>query len=152
MRNIFAKILGLFLGSLYAVAACLKLLDLRSFLMNLDGYGLLPSLLVAPAALAIIAAEIVLGVALAAGFKARLAALLLAGMTFFFAAAIYISFLRGSSFDCGCFGPVLPEEVGLGALFRDILLIVGCLWIAVRGSGYPSSRSKAGRRFLDVRP
>jgi hypothetical protein len=108
----------------FLVGAAQKLRDARSFRAALAAYRLLPDVLVAPAALALPALEIVAGLALLApawrGAGAVLAAALLALVT----GAVAINVARGrTDIDCGCGGAEGRQRLSWGLVARNAMLL-----------------------------
>ncbi|CAG2152303.1 MauE/DoxX family redox-associated membrane protein [Cupriavidus numazuensis] len=87
----------------FGAAAVAKLLDLERFEQALGSYGLVPSMLVGPLALAIALLELAVAAALPVDAARQLAATTgLALLTVFFA-AMAINLARGNrDIDCGC--------------------------------------------------
>ena len=92
-----------FLALLFGQAALSKGRNLRGAAEIVDGYGLLPTSLVRPATLLLVAAEAITAILLLAGTvrpnRAGAAAMLL---LLLFAAAMAITLWRGRSVACGC--------------------------------------------------
>lgn len=100
---LIVKALSVALGLMLAGAAWHKLSSLSEFRAVLADYQLLPSFVVAPAALLIPASEILLGLAWLAGFARGIVAPLTAAMFAVYAIAIAINLLRGRlHISCGC--------------------------------------------------
>ena len=113
-----------------AFAGCAKLFDAESFLNTIQRLDLVPSRLVFPVMIAILQSEIWLGLALVFGLRTRIVAALLAGLVSMFIIVIAVALLRGTTGDCGCFGSIGSEKLGLGLLVRDTLILSGCLWLS----------------------
>ena len=113
-----------------AFAGCVKLFDAESFLSAIQRLDLVPSRLVFPVMIAILQSEIWLGLALVFGLRTRIVAALLAGLVSMFIIVIAVALLRGTTGDCGCFGSIGSEKLGLGLLVRDTLILSGCLWLS----------------------
>ena len=113
-----------------ALAGCAKLFDAESFLNAIQRMDLVPSWLVFPVMIAILQSEIWLGLALVFGLRTRIVAAVLAGLVSIFIIVIVVALLRGTTGDCGCFGPIGSEKLGLGLLIRDTLILSGCLWLS----------------------
>jgi uncharacterized membrane protein YphA (DoxX/SURF4 family) len=120
------------LGLIFVLAGFAKALDARSFLFTVKQLDLLPASEILPAAIVVMACEICFGLALLVGFQTRITAGLLAALLLSFVAVISFAMVRGKAVDCGCFGSMAPEGLGLGVILRDIILIAGCLWLIAR--------------------
>jgi uncharacterized membrane protein YphA (DoxX/SURF4 family) len=122
------------LGLIFVLAGFAKLLDAQSFLYTVQQLDFLPATAILPAAIAVIGCEVVTGLALLVGFQTRIAAGLLAALLLSFVAVISFAIAHGKAVDCGCFGSLESESLGLGVILRDILLIAGCLWLIARNN------------------
>lgn len=145
--DIIATALQVGIGALLALAGGGKVTRWHEFKGTLDAYRLLPASLVRPAACLIVAAEIVIGVALVAGWETGLCAFLACTMFTAFAAAMAINLVRGRRFiDCGCFqGTRQPLEWRL--VMRNAVLAVA----ALGSSGYSLAADDA-HRWIQAAP
>jgi uncharacterized membrane protein YphA (DoxX/SURF4 family) len=115
-------VIRLVAAAVWLVAGLAKVVDLEHFHAQVDQYRLLPGSLEAPFAYALPFAEIVVGVYLAIGLFIRPAAALACVLMVAFLIAQGQAWARGLSLDCGCFGSLAHERVGLGSILRDIAL------------------------------
>ncbi len=122
----------LILGLIFVLAGSAKAVDARSFLFTVQQLDLLPAVAILPAAIIVIACEICFGLALLIGFRTRIMAGLLAALLLSFVAVICFAMVNDKAVDCGCFGTMAPEGLGVGVILRDIILITGCLWLIAR--------------------
>ncbi|WP_321366492.1 MauE/DoxX family redox-associated membrane protein [uncultured Desulfuromusa sp.] len=103
------------------------------FSETVGAYGLLPEILIFPAAVGMIALEIIVAAGLA--FEKRGALSLMTLMMVLFMGVLSYGIFLGLDIDCGCFGPEDPEAEAFhnlrGALFRDSLLMlaIGYLYL-----------------------
>jgi len=130
LRNLLSLSLRVILGGLMVVAGVSKLLDTGAFILAIRQLGILPPSMIFPVMIAVLQSEIWLGLALAAGFRTRIVAACLAGLIVVFIIAIAIALSRGVNGDCGCFGVIGSEKIGPGLIIRDLVLFIGCLWLA----------------------
>ena len=86
--------------------------------------------------------EIWLGLALVVGFRTKIIAALLAGLVSLFIIVIAVALFRGTTGDCGCFGSIGSEQLGLGVIIRDTLILSGCLWLSFQKELNASDRRK----------
>jgi len=114
-------------GATFLYASLDKIADPAGFARAIFHYRLLPTTLLHPFALLLPWLEAVAGVALLAGLLRRGAALLAAGMTVVFLGAIAAALMRGLDISCGCFHTEGGHAVGIGLLWRDLLLLAVCL-------------------------
>ena len=126
-----------------AFAGCAKLFDVQQFISTIDRLSLLPPLFILPFAILVIQSELWLGLALAFGFRTRIVSGLLAGLLALFVGVIIFSLLRGTAGNCGCFGPFDSDQLGLGVVMRDLLLLSGCLWLSLQKETHGTSPEKS---------
>jgi uncharacterized membrane protein YphA (DoxX/SURF4 family) len=119
-------------AGIWLFAGITKIVDLEHFHAQVHAYRLLPHALEVPFAYALPFVEAGIGLYLAVGLLVRPAAILGCLLMVVFVAAIAQAWARGLSLDCGCFGTVAREKVGLGALLRDAALGVPGLLLAIR--------------------
>ncbi|MFH1843989.1 MAG: MauE/DoxX family redox-associated membrane protein [bacterium] len=131
-----ARLRGLFsLGCRLAVAAVFiyapldKIAHPDAFAAVVYNYRLLPITLLHPFAMGLPWLELVAGIALLLGIFRRGAAALCLVMTVMFIVAITAALSRGLDISCGCFHTDGGSSVGLSLLFRDVLLLAGCVCI-----------------------
>lgn len=120
------------LAAIFAAAMIPKLAEPQLFADNIGDYGLLPDILLQPAAWSLMAMELaaVVGLLLGRGWGVVLTGILL---TLFISVLGYGMYL-GLDIDCGCFAQGESEHTTLsglrGALIRDlgmmVLLIYPC--------------------------
>lgn len=100
------------------------------FAETVGAFGLLPGGLLLPAALALIAAEIVAALGLLFDRRGALAAVTV--LLLLFIGVLGYGIVLGLDIDCGCFGPDDPEAVFhdlRGALLRDLLLLAAVIYL-----------------------
>src|SRR6056297_415207 len=124
--------LRLLLAGIFLWSGISKALAPVEFAAIIDAYGLLPSELVTPGALALILLELVAGTGLLLEKRGALA--LIGSMMILFLLVLSYAIALGLDVDCGCFGPEDPEAEAFhnlrGAFKRDLwlLLIIGYLY------------------------
>ena len=116
--------LRLFIGGLFLYAGLPKILDTMEFASSIYNYKLFPSPIIGLTAAFIPWVEVLAGLALILGVKARGASLLVSVLLVVFIILAAISALRGLDIDCGCFSGVERKANWL-AIFEDIALL-GC--------------------------
>ena len=132
-------LLRLLLGALFIMSGGEKLLDLKYFGLVIAEYQILPSLLIPAAALLLSLCELLCGIMLLLDLFSRISSSIMLFMMAIFIAAMTNNVMRGIEHDCGCveflsqwFG--LKEEIGIGAIVRDILFFILLLPVALLGS------------------
>lgn len=103
-RLIIEWICRLFIGGIFIYAGVTKIFDPCRFAQDIYNYHLIPGALVNLSAILLPYIEVVFGVCLIFGVAARGASLGIVLVLAFFLVILSINFVRGISFDCGCFG------------------------------------------------
>ncbi|MBF9151496.1 methylamine utilization protein MauE [Novosphingobium sp. 1Y9A] len=112
---------GIGVGAVFLGAGLAKLRNRRVFPGVVANYRLLPEPLVAPVAVTLPIAEVVIGLALFAGL--RVAAVPAGLLLLAFAAAMAINIGRGRShIDCGCGRPELRQPLSRALVVRNLVL------------------------------
>ena len=120
------------LGSVFIYSGVSKLMAPQTFSVLIEAYGLLPEVLLMPAALILATVELIAGLGLLADIRGSLGAI--AGMLVLFVAILGYGIGMGLDVDCGCFGPDDPEAEAFHglrtALYRDLFMLaaVGFLY------------------------
>jgi len=100
-----------------------KILHFESFLDSLDGYLVFPDVLLEPAGVFLVGAELIVALGLCLPTFQRIAALGLICLMLVFAVAIGSSLLNGLSIACGCFGALAgPSKISWLMVARDLVL------------------------------
>ena len=131
-------------AGIWLVAGASKLADLERFRVQVEAYKLLPGVLEAPFAYALPLVEVALGAYLALGLLVRPAAVVACALMVVFIAAQAQAWARGLTLDCGCFGTLAKEKVGLGTIVRDAALGLPSLALAL----WPARLASLDHRLL----
>ncbi len=131
-------------AAIWLVAGAAKLAGLEQFRSQVAAYDVLPNTLVAPVAYALPFVEVGVGIYLALGLFVRAAAAVATVLTVVFVAAQAQAWARGLTLDCGCFGSLVHERVGLGSVLRDAAIGIPALVVLV----WPARRLSLDRRLL----
>jgi rhodanese-related sulfurtransferase len=136
------------LGVVFLYAGGSKLLDPQAFAVLIDSYGILPDLLVMPAAIGLPLLEVIAAVGLMTDIRGSLTAI--GALLVVFMAILGYGIWMGLDVDCGCFGPEDPESLayhGLRpALYRDFVMLAGVLYLYV----WRFCRRKSPHKLLEV--
>jgi len=133
-------------AAIWLVAGAAKLSDLNHFEAQVAGYKLLPHTFDAPFAYTLPFIELFLGVYLVLGLLVRPAALLGCVLIVVFVAAQGQAWARGLSLDCGCFGSLAHNRVGLATVLRDVALGLPCLALVL----WPARLASLDHRVLGL--
>ena len=110
-------------GLVFALAGAQKLLHRKLLSGVIANYRLLPTVLVAPAAILLPPVEVVLGLLLLAGVARPYAALAAVALLALFAAAMAVNILRGrTEIDCGCNQAFLRQPLRWTLVVRNLVL------------------------------
>jgi putative oxidoreductase len=131
------------LGGAFVFAAYMKITNVQAFAFAIKGFKIVDTdkhaNLIITAAYTMPWVEMIAGVLLILGLKARAASatigLLLA---LFIAALLYVIYSPAIDADCSCFGKAnlfCDETVGWCQVNRDLIMLVPALYLLVRGGG-----------------
>jgi uncharacterized membrane protein YphA (DoxX/SURF4 family) len=125
-------------AGIWIVAGAAKIADLQHFHAQVQGYKLLPGSLEAPFAYALPFVEVAVGLYLLVGLLVGQAAILSCLLMLAFIAAMGQAYARGLSLECGCFGSLARQQIGIGSMLRDAALGLPGLVMALRPSRFLS--------------
>lgn len=114
-------------GGVFIYASIDKLAHPGAFATAISHYRLVPWSLLHASAMLLPMVEAVVGLALVLGWMRRGAAAICAFLLVVFLAAIGSALARGLDISCGCFHTDGGHAVGVGLLWRDLLLLLACL-------------------------
>lgn len=132
--------LRLLLGAVFVYAAYTKLRQSwLLFALSIDSYQLLPEWAVFAVARTLPWLELALGLLLIAGVWLRYLSVVAAAILAAFFAVMVLSYFRGASIDCGCFG--VGEPLSAKTLLRDGVLLAAAVVLVTytRGRSNPKS-------------
>ena len=122
----FLLALRLVLGGVFFYAGTMKLANPQAFADSVATFKMLPPQLINLVALGLPPFEILLGLMLIPGWKARAASLAVAGLSIVFGIALGQALVRGLAVDCGCFGSGEPSLLKTWISFGRAFLLLGC--------------------------
>jgi uncharacterized membrane protein YphA (DoxX/SURF4 family) len=131
-------------AAIWLVAGVAKIADLTAFRQEVAAYDVAPSILVDPIAYALPFLEIALGIYFALGLLVRPAAALSLALMLLFIGVQAQAWARGLSIQCGCFGRLSKETVGMESVVRDVLLTIPSLVLVLK----PARHLSLDRRLL----
>jgi len=136
---LFAEVARWLLVAVFAAALWHKLSDWKVFVVVVEDYRLLPGILAAPAAAAVVAGEALALLGLTAGLEKE-AALLAAVLLGLYALGIAINLARGRrDIDCGCYGPAGGDagrhRLSGWLLVRNAALVCAAAVVAAPSTG-----------------
>ena len=119
------------LGCIFIYSGVTKLFAPSTFAVLIDAYGLVPEILLMPAAMILPMLEVLAGAGLMIDLRGSLA--MIAGLLILFAGILGFGIWMGLDVDCGCFGPEDPEAKAFHglriALYRDMVMLAGVIFL-----------------------
>lgn len=130
--DLLILILRLVFAGVFATAAIAKASDIEGSRRSLKGYGI-PESTTLVFSVWLIAVELILSVGfvfVTTAWGAAVASVILLAM---FTAVLGYQLARGNRQNCHCFGQLMSEPTGAGAIVRNIALLAGVVFLAFRG-------------------
>jgi uncharacterized membrane protein YphA (DoxX/SURF4 family) len=117
------------LGAIFVFSGVVKLVDPKRFARTISEFGLLPEILLAPAAIGLPAVELLAGLGLILDIRGSLS--LIFGMLIMFIFVLWFGILKGLDIDCGCFSIAeLKDHASLrDAFHRDVVMVAAVLYL-----------------------
>jgi putative oxidoreductase len=115
-----ALFLRLYIGALFIYASMYKINYTGEFAETIAGYQIVPYWAVNILAVVLPWVELISGVLLVAGIRARSSAVIIGLLLAMFAIAMSINLMRDAPISCGCFHAI-GEKISWWTLVRDII-------------------------------
>jgi len=126
----FLIVLRLALAGVFLYAGTTKVINPQAFADSIATFRMLSPQLINIVAIGLPPFEILLGLMLISGWKARAASLAVTGLSIVFALALGQALIRGLVVDCGCFGSGEPSTLKTWESFgRAFLLLAASFWV-----------------------
>jgi len=126
----FLLVLRIVLGGVFLYAGTTKVINPQAFADSIATFKILPPQLINLIAIGLPPFEILTGLMLVSGWKARAAALAVACLAIVFGVALGQALIRGLVVDCGCFGSGEPSPLKTWISFGRAFVLVGCsFWV-----------------------
>jgi uncharacterized membrane protein YphA (DoxX/SURF4 family) len=120
------------IGALFLVASLAKLGDLQAFAEQVHNFRLLPDALDNLSAIVLPWIELIAGLALVFGVRARSGAIIVSALMALFTLAVLIAMARGLDIECGCFGTADATRVGVVKILQNLGMLALALLAARR--------------------
>lgn len=117
------------LAAVFLYSAVSKVLDVYTFGLVLKSYDLLPEGIIKPLAITLPLVEFSLGVAILFQQTARFAGIGLGVLSFLFLLVMIAKWGTVLPYGCGCFGPTAATPVGIVDVGKDVLFLLGALFV-----------------------
>lgn len=114
------RITRITIGLVFVVAALGKIGDLPWFAQELHNYRLTPAWAEHPLAMVMPWIELLAGLALVLGVRARAGAFIALAMMVVFTLVVAAAWARGLDFRCGCFGKAGSAAIGAKKFFENV--------------------------------
>jgi len=124
----WAFFLRLYIGGIFIYASLSKISYPADFANNIANYMIVPFWAVNVLAVILPWLELICGILLITGVRARAAIIIIALLMAVFTLAIGLNLWRGIDIGCGCFHAV-EDPMSMGTLLRDILWLTICGYI-----------------------
>lgn len=118
------------IGLLFLVAALAKISDVASFARQLHNFRMVPLWSEHLLAMTLPWIELMAGLALVMGIRARSGAVVVSASLVVFTLAVAVAMARGLDIECGCFGTSDASRVGFAKLGQNL----GMLFLGVVAS------------------
>lgn len=120
------RVCQIVVGLVLIAAALPKIGDMHSFAAQVHNYRMVPVPLENLLAMVLPWVELVAGLSLVLGVRARAGAVVATLLMATFIVAVGAAFARGLDIDCGCFGTADAAQVGLAKLAEDAVYLALC--------------------------
>lgn len=118
-----AFLLRLYIGGLFIYASMYKINYTAEFAETIANYQLIPYWFVNISAVVLPWVELISGILLITGIRARSASVVLGSLLILFVLGIVVNLLRDSPISCGCFQTV-GQKISWWMAFRDIIWVI----------------------------
>lgn len=125
-------IFRIIIAIVFIYAGAEKISDPEAFAVSISNYKLLPTITVNLLAIYLPWLELVSGILLLLGISVKENSAIILSLLIVFTLGVIISLIRGLNIDCGCFGN--DNKIGLLKLFENLLLIIACALLILKGS------------------
>jgi len=116
------------IGVLFAISALAKLGDVKTFALQVHNFRILPIAAENLVAMLLPWIELVAGLALVIGVRARSGGFVATALMTVFTIAVIAAVARGLDFECGCFGTADSTRVGTAKILQNFgMLALACV-------------------------
>ena len=140
LSNIFSNdylllCIRLVIGLLLLFTGLEKIKDIPGFAESILNYRMLPQITINIFAISLAWIELFTGILILIGINTKESSIIVFTMVVIFTLGVFIALLRGLNIDCGCFGTVLAQKVGIMKILEN-LIALSLIWILiVNGAG-----------------
>lgn len=130
-RPLVLRGLRIVLGALFLAAALAKIGDAPGFALQVHNFRIAPAWSENGIAILLPWIELVAGLALVTGYRARAGAVVALALLVAFTLAVASAWARGLDFECGCFGKAIASRIG-ATKFVENTGWIGLAFLAAR--------------------
>lgn len=123
-NDYFLLVLRIILGAVFLFASIEKIADPEKFAFSILNYRLIPEFLINLFAITLPWIELIAGLFLVFGIKTYESNFILLSLIIIFTIAIFIALVRGLDIECGCFGTLMAEQIGMQKILENVFLIL----------------------------
>ncbi|MFP4084625.1 MAG: MauE/DoxX family redox-associated membrane protein [Desulfonatronovibrio sp.] len=123
-----ALVLRLYIGGIFIYASMYKINYGAEFAETIAGYELAPYWMVNILAITMPWLELICGIMLVVGFRAKSSTVVIAFLLFLFTVGVFVNLLRDSPISCGCFSSA-EDPISWMTLIRDVIWLAMCVHI-----------------------
>ncbi|MBU1098833.1 MAG: DoxX family membrane protein [Bacteroidetes bacterium] len=125
----------LVLGALFIFSGIEKITNPGAFAISIVNYKLVPLLFINFIAIVIPWLELLLGIFVLFGIETKETSALISVLLIGFTLMVIIALFRGLNIDCGCFGTITAEKVGMRKIMENLVFIAFSFPLIKYGSG-----------------
>lgn len=123
------------IGFLFIYAGVVKIGDPQSFADSVANFKILPDYLINLTAIIIPWIELLTGLLLLLGIFVKENAFIIMNLLGIFIILVIVSLFRGLNVDCGCFGTVSGDAIGITKIVEDVLMLLPAIQLFFFGGG-----------------
>ncbi|MCF8239972.1 MAG: DoxX family membrane protein [Melioribacteraceae bacterium] len=129
MKNILTNyklhlVLRYLIGLVFVFSGIEKIISPEHFAVSIINYKMFPTEIVNIIAITLPWLELIVGILLIFGLYVRENALIVNAMLLLFTIMVLVALLRGLDIDCGCFGTLDHQKVGIQKITENLLLLI----------------------------
>ena len=125
----FLFTLRIILSIIFIISGIEKISNPEEFAQSIENFRMLPIFSINIFAMFFPWLEVITGILLFFGVKIKENSFLITGMLGVFTIGVIAAVLRNLDIDCGCFGTLHAQKIGLLKIFENILLIFSVILV-----------------------
>ncbi len=117
-------LIRIILGLVFIISSIEKIIDPESFAVSITNYRIFPIFAVNFVAIIVPWVELITGLFVLFGFVIKESSFIVNIMLIIFIILIASAFIRGLDIECGCFGTLDGQKVGLQKIIENVVLLI----------------------------